>query len=392
MIDFPDSPSLGEIYKPPTSDFTYQFNGDGWRVAGGGASALGGMNLFESVDLTGLPNYDVQLVSGFDYEFRLTGVKAITNGNHAEVQLSPDGAVFNSSEFDRVQRGGASGDSIVSNGGALPALITRDLVVPFTRESLSTWTVWDFDNASLRTKFMAVMANVTVSGAYAYFNVDAWHTPLQIDTHMRVVLGGTVENFQGGRFDVYRRSRQPISFLTGREPGGMYLHQEIVAAGSETEFIGDLLDGYDYEFKILNMNPSSSQGQLQLELSTVGIAGPWSAACHQSLDGNVQSVPTALANTGTGTMFVGGTQEASRTILTTSAEFSIDHHDRSNARTIVEGKYDSYNGGQGQLGFAYRYAQTLNQLSKAWRLTYPSLAFLNTSTIRVYRRNRLITF
>ena len=210
-MDFPIAPTVGDLFQPPSSPYTYQWDGVGWILYG---SALerepGGMYLFESVDLTGLANYDFEMLAGYDYDIELKGPLPSVDDNFVVGAFSQDGGLnFSTTDcFWTYMIGQSSANVAVSGGSNTTILLLGATASSATGEySNGTTTIRGQDDSSVLTVldvcYLASSATTTQSS-----RGRAGHNIFVVSNAFRIAWNGYLSTtFTKGKLDIYRRNR-----------------------------------------------------------------------------------------------------------------------------------------------------------------------------------------
>ena len=261
-MNFPNAPTVGERFQPPGSPFLYEWDGVAWNVVGGGGSGggvtigptppaspapgdqwyndatgrtmvwfedvdsgqwvesapgvvgnpyePGGMYLFESVDLTGLVNYDFELLPNYDYDIEIEGAIPSIADNFVIGALSEDGgANFPTTDcFWTYQLGNVGGNVSISTSSGTTILLCGSTASSATgRYSAMEASIRNHDSPTVRTgtwvRYLASGTTVTQSAeGRAARNTDG------IDNAFRVAWNNYLTtSFTAGKLDIYRRNR-----------------------------------------------------------------------------------------------------------------------------------------------------------------------------------------
>ena len=401
-MEFPANPTVGQIAQ--LGAFNYQCVSAApqpivWDVIGDAeVQNIGGYNLVEEVALANLPFFDVSVDPNYDYVLEMEGHYGTTSDSILNV-IPDDGSLTLNIPWSVNQ---ISTAALVNTVGSLAFQeINTTNYIPISGGQASP-NGTSYAHIELNMNGNATGEVAVVTSKAMSFNSGALYQTHETIARARtlatvkllrigMVFAGTFNNFLAGRALVYRRSRQPLSFLTGKEPGGMYLYEEVQLAGLANHDF-DLLPGYDYEVEMRGVQPVVDNAILRGDLSSDGgstfIFDQFFYAFNYNdgTGGTVTSVsagPPATAYLGT---------NMSNASQGGESDIKILNHDNPNAfgrfsfASLHTGAFNWW-----ATGFVTTTAAASSVLWNKARIALDNGNFA-AATMRIYRRNRAITY
>ena len=284
MLNFPDNPNVGDLFGPVApSEITYQWNGYGWRVAGGGISALGGFNVEQVIDLAALTDtsaFTFNMDPNYDYDVDIVSASPSATGDTLVATTSADGATFPSVWTNAFVAGATTLDAAAVNATSQStsndaAIVSGGIAAGGTLSGALV-KIRASGNGAEHTLVESTATYVDPAGLrVALFNFAQKQT-LTVDTKCSIGWSIGTTRFQGGTATIYRRSRQPVAAILNGSDGQWELVQtQRPSSGTEVDFLTGFDDGYDHEFIVSGISPDVADAlRWRVREAGVWIDGP----------------------------------------------------------------------------------------------------------------------